>query len=187
MDVEQRRQTAQILLGLLVILCLTFFGRFNTLIIVGAVLFGGLVLQQYVIRNGSFRIITFLLDKFERDKFKHRLPGKGAMTYAMGVFLTVLLFPENVIIQCVLIMSISDSLSTLFGKKYGVIRIVNGKSLFGSGLFFFSALFIELLFHSIPIALGVAAIATLVELLPLDDNVTVPLAVGFSLVFMTAV
>ncbi len=40
------------------------------------------------------------------------------MTYALGVFLALLLFPELLIIQCVLILSVSDALSTLFGKKH---------------------------------------------------------------------
>jgi dolichol kinase len=102
----------------------------------------------------------------------------------MGIFFTLGLFREMIVLQAVLILSISDSLSTLFGKKYGKVKIYNSKSVLGSLVFFSSAFFIEFIFQNFLTSLVVAFVATFVEILPADDNITIPLAVGAVLRFI---
>ncbi len=105
----------------------------------------------------------------------------------LGALLSVIVFPQRVVIAVVLVLSISDSAASLIGIRFGRIRI-GGKTLEGSLAFFVTALVIMGLALPGPwwIAAVGALVAAVVEALPalplgrfeLNDNVTVPLVSG---------
>lgn len=110
----------------------------------------------------------------------------GATYVALGVLLSILLFPKPIAITVMLFLSISDALASLVGIKFGTVRFL-GKSLAGSTAFFLSAAGIAL--WAMPearvVGLAGAAIATLTEAvslrwgrLKLDDNLSIPLVSG---------
>ncbi|MCA9242950.1 MAG: hypothetical protein KDA32_03260 [Phycisphaerales bacterium] len=114
----------------------------------------------------------------------------GAAYVLIANVLTIALFPKEVAIPGLLMLSISDALASLVGMSVGGPRFL-GKSWSGSAAFFVSAAAIALTtLPDHPIA-GViaAAVTTVVEALPLrwrhfriDDNFSIPLSAGLSLI-----
>ena len=80
-----------------------------------------------------------------------------------------------------LILGISDAISPLFGKKFGTRVVFGGKTVIGSLAFFITTMTIEAFFLTYLSAIFVAAAVTVVELVSVDDNITVPLVTGLLL------
>jgi len=119
----------------------------------------------------------------------------GATYVLVAALLSVWLFPRNVAIAGLLILSISDSAASLVGLKYGRSQFL-GKSLAGSFAFFVTALGILVLAlpDSRGIAFVAATVATLAEAIPslrfgrleLSDNLLIPLCTGAAIVGLEA-
>jgi len=129
----------------------------------------------------------WLLRRHETDINKKRL--NGASNVLISALLCVLLFPKVIAINAFTILIISDTTSALIGRRFGRHRFL-AKSLEGSLAFFVSALLVVLVAPKIDhlpmeylIGVIAAAIGTIVEALPIkiDDNLSIPLSVGFSL------
>jgi dolichol kinase len=129
----------------------------------------------------------WLLRRHETDVSKKRL--NGASNVLISSLLCVLLFPKIIAINAITILIISDTTSALVGRRFGRHRFL-AKSLEGSLGFFISAVLVVLVAPKIDrlpmeyeIGFIAAAIGTVVEALPIkiDDNLTIPLSVGFSL------
>lgn len=111
----------------------------------------------------------------------------SSLYYLVGSGLTIIFFPKQIAIGALLVLTLSDSVAALAGQRFGNHRIWN-KSIEGSAAFLISAWIIlavyfgrEPLKHLIPALAG-----TLAELFssPVDDNLTVPLAIGLSYVIL---
>lgn len=108
---------------------------------------------------------------------------KGAFTGAtfvfLGITITIFFFEQHIAIPSILIMSLSDSASAIFGRKYNYTKIKD-KTLEGSIAFFITTLFIFYLFNfNLLLSLFVAGILTLIEFfdkLLIDDNLSLPIA-----------
>jgi dolichol kinase len=134
-----------------------------------------------------YRWFGWLLRRHETDINKKRL--SGASHVLISASLCVLLFPKVVAINAFTILIISDTASALIGRRFGRHRFL-AKSLEGSTAFFISALLVILVSPKVArlpmeyfLGFIAAAIGTVVEALPvkLDDNLTIPLSVGFAL------
>jgi dolichol kinase len=123
-----------------------------------------------------------------------RRPFAGAFWFYFGAGLAFLVFPLNAASAAGATLAVSDSLSTIIGKKLGRHAILGRKTVEGTAAFFLSSLFICLLFFSPAIAVAGAAAAALAELLPewnrisrsrlsglLDDNLLIPLMTGLTI------
>ncbi len=110
----------------------------------------------------------------------------GPVFLAAGIALTLVLFRKEIYFPAILVGCISDSASALIGKKLGRIRIPFStmRTLEGSGGFFITASIIISFFYPLKIALPVAFISTMLELIPLYnlDNLLIPIGTGFLLV-----
>ena len=105
----------------------------------------------------------------------------GALWTMVGVFLGLLLFPKQIAVFSLFVLSISDGAAAMVGQRWGKHKI-GKKSLEGSAAFFFSAVLIGLLFLPPLVALGGALAATLAEAVPfriIDDNIRIPIVAGF--------
>jgi dolichol kinase len=112
--------------------------------------------------------------------------------YAIAVLLTILTVPKPAALIAVYALAIADPAAAVVGIRWGRRKIADNKSLEGSAAFFGATLLIAVLVlgymtdapagaiagASITIALAASAC----ELLPLriDDNLTIPLFVGFT-------
>jgi len=139
------------------------------------------------VANWFYQWFGWLLRRHETDVNKKRL--NGASNVLLSALLCVLLFPKIIAINAITILIISDTTSALIGRRFGRHRFL-AKSLEGSMAFFLSAVLVVLVAPKIEklpleyvIGFIAAVIGTVVEALPIkiDDNLTIPLSVGFSL------
>lgn len=118
---------------------------------------------------------------------------ESAMTpYAIAVLLTILTFPKVIALIAIYTLAISDPLSAVVGITWGRRHVVPNKSVEGSAAFLVAtaAIAAVTLATATPATPGAIAGAALLigvagavlEMLPLriDDNLTIPLLVGFA-------
>ena len=105
----------------------------------------------------------------------------GATYILLGLTACVLFFEPPIAFAVMLIVTVSDALAALAGESFGTPRLW-GKSWAGSGAFFLTSILIVIFAPGVELSAGLvgAAVATLIEVLPLpvNDNVTVPIAAG---------
>jgi dolichol kinase/phosphoserine phosphatase len=105
--------------------------------------------------------------------------------FAFGILLTLLLFPFPANGAAIAAFALGDSSASIFGKMYGKtpLPVQKGKTLEGSLIGFFFAFLAATLFVSPFRALFAAAVAMLIESLPLplNDNLAVPIITGVAL------
>ncbi len=121
-----------------------------------------------------------------RDHEQKKLTGA---TYVFtGAVLCIFLFPKEIAVPSLLILSLSDTFAALVGIPFGRHRFL-AKTVEGSTAFFIVTLIILAFFFPDKIILNfiVALFLTVVEAYPsnLDDNFMIPLAAGISLSLMT--
>jgi len=123
-------------------------------------------------------------------KEKEQNKPTGSVFYTVAALITVLVFREKVAICALLVLCISDPVSSLVGRSLGRHPLF-GKSMEGTLAFLFSSLVILTLFSTagLSVTLAVALIATLTELCTprfLDDNLTIPIVTGLALTLLGA-
>lgn len=118
---------------------------------------------------------------------------ESAMTpFAIAVLLTILSVPKLAALIAIYALAIADPLAAVVGIRFGRRRIAANRSLEGSLAFFaataaIAALVLRWGTASPPLMIGATAatvgvVAAIFELLPLriDDNLTIPIVVGFA-------
>jgi HAD superfamily phosphoserine phosphatase-like hydrolase len=109
--------------------------------------------------------------------------------FALGIMLSLILFPVPVNYASIAIFTLGDGFATLFGKKFGktVFPFNKGKRMEGSFFGFLFAFLGASFFLADPRkAMVGAAVGMLVESLPspISDNITIPLASGLALIML---
>lgn len=184
-DFELRRKSFHIVLGS----ALAYF-IYNNLIYSRQlfwILVAGTVLSL-IVRKYRVPVIWQLLKFFERKEVIKTFPGKGTIFFFAGVLLTISLFPRDIAMASIMILTFGDSVSHLAGIYLGRTRSSLGdrkKLLEGTiaGIFTgFLAANLFVAWHEAFLASVGAMIAEVVELdlnkQPVDDNIIVPLAAG---------
>jgi len=164
--------------------------------------------QQIVHVLGTFACVVYVLDRvrIHYPELAQRLPTinalffraeeqvkEAAMTpYVIAILLTVLTFPKVVALIAIYTLAIADPLAAIVGIRFGRHRVVPNRSLEGSCAFFLAAFAVSFAVlmvvagtvtrPAIGASLVVATTAALFEMIPLriDDNLTIPLFVGFA-------
>jgi len=108
--------------------------------------------------------------------------------FAIGILITLLLFPAPVNNVAIAIFALGDSTASLFGGLLSKkpLPFNKGKTLEGSLVGFFFAFLAGSFFVSPALALIGAAVAMAIESLPLpvNDNITIPLCTGLALLLV---
>lgn len=138
----------------------------------------------FVIINGlSFRFDW--IKAMERDE--KSVADLGTVYYAISlVIITFLMYQYDVLalgVFAILVMGYGDGLSAVMGKAFGKIKLYNNKTLIGSLTVFAATMVLGLIYLDLgPWLIGLALLATLIELLSPKgfDNLTLP--VGLFLV-----
>ncbi len=183
MNVELKRQIVHGS-GILFILALQVFGRMGAAVLFFLAFIFLLFWGHLRKSNTSIKPLTNIEQFVEHELKGYERPGEyfqGAATFFLGSLLAVLLFPVDVATACIAVLAAGDAFSTLIGKLYGKhkLPINKEKSWEGSITFLIVSFAILWLFDPTK-ALYIAPIVTLVEMLPkVDDNITIPLAIGF--------
>lgn len=135
-----------------------------------------------------YKIFGFILREHEVDHQKRNL--NGATYVLISALIGVLIFPKLIFIAAFSILIVSDSLAALVGRKFGRRKFLS-KSLEGTLTFFISACIVILFTPKIGnfpeeyligfIAAFVGAIVENISFKLIDDNLSIPLAVGFTM------
>lgn len=177
-EIEWNRQCTHIFTGTLIVL-LVAIGYIKPIYLVPIIIVGFLL--ALLVKKKKHPFLTWFLDRMDRPS---NLPGAGALTFFIGVTLTLLIFPQPASLIGVLIFSFGDALSTLWGKKHGKTRHLFNphKTIEGTIAGVIVGFLVAVPFFPWYAALGAAVIAMIVESLPfVDDNLTVPLAASAAL------
>ena len=134
-----------------------------------------------------YRWFGLLLRQHEQDATVRRL--NGATNILLSAVVCVILFPKIITVNAFAILIISDSTSALIGRRFGRRRLFN-KSLEGTAAFFLSATLVVLIAPKLTGSIEEyllwivgAAIGAVVEasIKNIDDNISVPLAIGLAI------
>jgi len=135
-----------------------------------------------------YKFFGFLLREHELDHKKRNL--NGATYVLISALISVLIFPKVIFISAFSILIVSDSLAALIGRKFGKHKFLS-KSLEGTLTFFISACIVILFTPKVGgfseeyligfIAAFVGAIVENISFKLVDDNLSIPLSVGFAM------
>jgi len=136
-----------------------------------------------------YKIFGFLLREHEVDHKKKNL--NGATYVLISALISVLLFPKLIFISAFSILIVSDSMAALIGRKFGSRKFLS-KSFEGTLAFFISACIVILFTPKSPdkfmleylIGFAGALVGAIVENISfrlIDDNLSIPLSVGFTM------
>ncbi len=122
---------------------------------------------------------------------EERLQESSMIPYVIAILLTVISFPKPIAIVSILTLALADPFSAIVGIRYGKRHVVKEKTIEGSLAFLLVALLCCLLvlfrttnasgWKIVVTSLLLSPSATFFEMLPikLDDNLTIPLFMGF--------
>ena len=109
-------------------------------------------------------------------------PFLGAAYYALGCFLTILVFfnHQPAVFAGIIALAVVDSFATAVGILYGNARGKSGKSVAGTAAGFLMCYLVAGALLTPYLAFITALVGTAVEVsgLPIDDNLLIPLVVG---------
>lgn len=173
-----------------------FIPQKTALIILGILTAIALVLDvgRYIfpaIGTIFYKIFGFLLRPHEVDHKKRTL--NGATYVLMSGFICVLIFPKVIVVTAFAILIISDTVAALIGRRFGKRKFLF-KSFEGTLAFFISGIAVVFLSPKIEyrleeymIGIIAAAIGAIVENISYglaDDNLVIPLSIGFAMWLM---
>ena len=130
---------------------------------------------------------------------EERLKESAMIPYAIAVLLTILTFPKPIAMIAIYTLAIADPLAAVVGIRWGRREIVPDRSVEGMAAFFVASLAVAATVLALTttapwtsvagVAILIAVAASLFELVPLriDDNLTIPLFVGFTSWILCAV
>lgn len=118
-ETELKRQTAHLSFGLLYALFYSF--GYIDVWVSGGLLAASILLAVFLKRRRSFvdRIVMLV----EREEHFWNLPLRGLIFFLLGTTLTIGFFSFIPALAGILILSITDSIGTLYGKYLGVMKI----------------------------------------------------------------
>jgi dolichol kinase len=135
-----------------------------------------------------YKIFGFLLREHELDHKRKNL--NGATYVLISALVSVLIFPKVIFITAFSILIISDSSAALIGRKIGKRKFLS-KSFEGTLAFFVSACIVILFTPKVSgfveeylIGFAAAFVGAIVENISfklVDDNLSIPLSVGFTM------
>ncbi len=148
----------------------------------------GYVISKLYKKGVEVPFFTTLINKAERER-DLEFPGRGTLRFIAGSLMAVLVFRDHIqiIASSIIVLSVGDSAATLAGLSIGKNRLFYNqeKSVEGAVSGFLASFAALALLTPFPAHLVAVAslVGAFVETLPLkiDDNLTIPLAVGGAL------
>ncbi len=183
---EIKRQALHAVMGITLVILLSAH-LINTWHIFWLLIVGSLL--AFLSKRIRVPIISWILDHCERPEQRKTFPGRGPVFFILGSLLALKLFPFDAALAAILILSLGDSVSHLFGHYYGRIpNPFNHKSLklfegtlMGTGAGFLGAIFFVSPSEAFLASLG-AMLAEAMEFdlnqQHVDDNLVIPLVAG---------
>jgi len=184
--IEVKRQLFHMFFGIFFVILL-LYGFVDGLILFFLIVIG--IIISFVSKKHKIPIIYWFLKRFERKKDIDTFPGKGVIFYLIGIFLVVSFFSLDIALPAILILAFGDSISTMFGIRFGKVShpFTDKKTLEGLLAGFFAGFLGALYFLPWPQAIVASSFAMLAEgieikvgLEAVDDNIIIPLVAAIS-------
>ncbi len=116
---------------------------------------------------------------------KHERRGIGGYVFfALGLFIAISLYEKNVVIAISLITVLADGAAAIVGKRFGRRRLMGKKTLEGTLTLICVAFVVSVWFVGWTVALVGAVTAGSVELMPVNDNLSIPIFSGLAMAAM---
>jgi dolichol kinase len=131
-------------------------------------------------------LLSTFLKFFERPHHHKTFPGRGAFFLVLGALISILLFPKDIALAAIAIMAFGDSVTNIFGRHFGEVKLPYNKrkTIDGALMGVAAATMAAFFFVPLPVALIASLGAIFVETLdlkigwPIDDNLIVPIVAG---------
>ncbi len=152
------------------------------IIVVGAI-------ASFLSTKGRIPVFYWFLKRYERKTEIRTFPGRGMLFFFVSSLLVLKLFPSDIALASIMILTFGDSVNHIVGGYFGKIRDFLGrdgyKLLEGSIAGIFAGFLGAAIFVSPIEAFFAAAFAMIAEAVELemnkkaiDDNIIVPLVAG---------
>lgn len=183
-NLEIKRKIAHLCTGLFIVITYNYKFLSQKHIFFLIIFFG---ILSIICLKFKLPIAEFLLKNFERKKYVKKFPFKGMIFFLGGCLLVIKLFPEDIALASIMILTFGDSTSYLVGRFLGKTKLVfNGlKKLEGilAGMFFAflgSIVFVNYTegFFASLFAMIVEGAGFKIGVSDIDDNFIVPLIAG---------
>jgi len=182
------RETIHISSFLLTFICIYLLGNIMvaSLILLVAVLY---TLSEVARVRGINIPVLSLITWNAANKTELYEFAAAPIHFALGIAISLLIFPAPIRYAAITTLTLGDGCAHLFGMKFGRTRLPfnKGKNLEGTTFGFLFAFLGAMIFVDPTRALIAAAVGMLVESLPLpiNDNLTMPLASGLTLLLIS--
>ena len=148
------------------------------------------VFLSFIMVRWNIPLVSKMLDLCER---KHSHPGKGAITFVIGCILALKLFPMDIALAAIVVLSIGDGISTIVGIAIGrtktilsEVKLLEG-TIIGIVLASIGAWLFVPLWQAIiasTVAMGLEATELKLNNKILSDNILVPLTAGTAILLL---
>lgn len=183
-EFELKREILHILVGIgaLFLLIYNIIAPFMIFIILSICVLLSLLSLKFKIP-----LVNFFLDNFERAKDRKQFPGRAFLFAIAGSLLALQLFPRNIALASIVILTFADPISHITGKLFGKTKsfIDSRKNIEGHISGFIVSSLLAMFFVSPLLAISGSLIAMLfesiiieIQKIELDDNLIIPLAAG---------
>ena len=172
---ELFRKLVHLVFGLAIAGMVLALGQTAAIAVLAGGLFIGVVLVDLILRGYRVPVFSVLVQSLDRSD---RLPGRGALYFAVSALACVILFPVAISVPALVTLAVLDGVTTIVGRRFGRTRIYNGKSWEGTIAGIAVTIVVLLPFLTSTGAVAVAVLAGIIELIsPVDDNLVIPVAV----------
>lgn len=173
-SLELRRQLLHLFFG--VILVTLLYYHVISIYHMLAILIAGLILSKLCTIK-KIPIASWVMDRFEREEYRNKFPGKGPIFFMIGSILVLYLFPLHIALAAMMVLSIGDALSHIFGKLLSRRTYTHLKSIEGTLVAIVASFFGALIFVNAFAALAGVSLSLIFEDLKLDvdDNLFIPI------------
>ncbi len=194
------RNIFHVSMGLGAILIYELFFSRAQMILLGASLLGLFVVMDILRRTSgrwNDRLVKSVFGAISRPGEAFRVPS--ATWYTAALLLGAVFFSQHGVELGALVLALGDPVASLAGKRWGRIKLIGQKSWAGSGAFvavsfLASATFLFVMIPGVGLArasavgMALAVVGGLTELLSrrVDDNLSIPLAVGLVATLLVA-
>jgi len=179
---EIMRKSVHIFFGTIFLLLVALTGTTTSLLAIGLCFAVGNIISIAIRRGYKVPLLEKIVLNVERENEKH-FPGKAAVMFFASALVLLVLFKDYpmIVLASLSVQVFADAAAALVGIPFGKHKLYKKKSWEGTTACFVVATACLLFFYPIHIALIAAFVATLIEVLPLDDNLWIPIGTGIAL------
>lgn len=179
---EIKRKSIHLLFGIAFLLLIWLTGTQTSIEVIFSCLVMGVFVSFLIKKGVNFWFIGKIVKNVERDNEKS-FPGKAAVYFFVSAIILLGIFNTDttLVLAALSVQIFADASAALIGMKFGKHKLYRKKTWEGSIACLIVAILCLAYFYPIQIAVIGAIAATVVEILPLDDNLWVPIITAATL------